>query len=118
MNVEELRTFALSLPEVTEDLPFDEYTLALRLKGKIFGLIALEKTSSINLKCDPERAIELREQYPEITPGYHMNKLHWNTLACETLPRKLVEELILHSYELILKSLPKKIQAEVPAINR
>jgi predicted DNA-binding protein (MmcQ/YjbR family) len=114
MNVEQVREFCLSLPCATEDFPFDETVLAVRVNRKIFTLIPLNSNGRMNLKCDPERAIELREQYdPLILPGYHMNKKMWNTIDFESLPEKLVKELIMHSWELIVASLPKKEQAEI-----
>jgi len=109
MNVETTREYCLSLPHVTEDTPFGEDTLVFRLKGKIFALMGIEQASTINLKCEPERAVSLREHYPErILPGYHMNKTHWNTVVYTRLPDALVQELIRHSYERIKSSLPKK----------
>lgn len=114
MNVEEARQFCIAKRGVTEGFPFDEVTLVLKVGGKMFALISLDKEPSINLKCDPERAIELRERYEEILPGYHMNKKHWNTLMLEgNLPDSLVVEMITHSYELVLASLPRKVQEEV-----
>jgi predicted DNA-binding protein (MmcQ/YjbR family) len=110
MNVEAIREFGLSLKGTTEDMPFGEGTLVLRVMGKIFTLISLDtETARANLKCDPERAIELREQYPEsITPGFHMNKQHWNTVQFEAdLDDRLLRELIVHSYETVIKTLKK-----------
>jgi predicted DNA-binding protein (MmcQ/YjbR family) len=111
MNVEQVRLYCLSLPIVTEDLPFGPQTLALRIGGKIFALLPIDNPGSINLKCDPERSIELREEFPQITPGYHMNKKWWNTVHYEDLPTKMVEELICHSYSLVLGTLTKKERA-------
>jgi predicted DNA-binding protein (MmcQ/YjbR family) len=102
------RNACLQQPGVTEDLPFDAHTLAFRVGGKIFALLALdEQPLRLNLKCDPARAIELREQYPgQILPGYHMNKRHWNTLVLdEALPAALVRALIAHSYQLVYQKL-------------
>lgn len=113
MNVEEIRAFCLELKHTTEDFPFDAVTLALRVDKKIFALIPLEKVGQMNLKCDPERAIELREQYEAIKPGYHMNKQQWNTVHFDQLKSSLVKELIKHSYNLILSSLSKKRQKEL-----
>ena len=110
MNIEEVRAYCLALPFVTEDFPFDEHTLVLRIGNKIFALIPLEKGGQINLKCDPERAITLREEYSEIVPGYHMSKSNWNTIHFESLPNKLMHELIKHSYDLIYKSLTRKVR--------
>lgn len=113
MYVDEVRAFALSLPSVTEDFPFDEETLALRIGGKIFALMPLEKSGKINLKCDPERAILLREEYEAIQPGYHMNKKMWNTVDFSQIPPKLTRELIEHSYTLVRDSLSRKIRTEL-----
>lgn len=115
MHVEQLRKYCLSLPHVTESFPFDEYTLVFKVgnedKNKMFAIIPLEKETQINLKCDPERSQELREEWEEIQPGWHMNKTHWNTVLCTgRLDRRLIEELIHHSYELILASLPRKVR--------
>ena len=109
MLLAEIRTHCLAKKHVTESLPFDEYTPVFKVYGKIFLLMSLDYPVSINLKCDPERAISLRETYNEITPGYHMNKNHWNTLQLEgNLRNNLIIELIDHSYDLVVKSLPKK----------
>lgn len=114
MNVEEVRSVCIAGKGVTEGFPFDETTLVLKVGGKIFALINLDRNPSVNLKCDPERSIDLRERYEAIIPGYHMNKLHWNTLILDgSLPERLVAELIKHSYDLVLASLPKKTQEEV-----
>jgi predicted DNA-binding protein (MmcQ/YjbR family) len=109
MNIETLRDFCIGLPGCTEDFPFDESTLVFRVGNKIFLLTDVDEGRSFNAKCDPERAIELRELQPDaILPGYHMNKQHWNTVLLEAnLDERLLRELISHSYELIRKSLPK-----------
>ncbi|WP_373734726.1 MmcQ/YjbR family DNA-binding protein [Bacteroides heparinolyticus] len=112
MNLEELRTYCLSLPKVTEDTPFGENFLVFRIYGKIFALTDMDSVPSyVNLKCDPDKAVELREEYTEITAGYHMNKKHWNTLQIEKLPSGLIQELIRHSYEEVLKKVPKRLLA-------
>jgi len=114
MNIEELRDYCLDKPGTTEGLPFGEETLVFKVGGKIFLLIGLEQATSFNAKCDPERAIELRDQYHEIIPGYHMNKKHWNTVNMDgELKPALIRELIDHSYELVLKSLPKKLRESI-----
>jgi len=111
MNIEDLRDYCLSKPGTTEGMPFGEQTLVFKVGGKIFLLIGLEKANRFNVKCDPERAIELREQHHEIIPGFHMNKKHWNTVYLDGgLTSVLIRELIDHSYELVLKSLPKNLQ--------
>ena len=102
MNIEELRDYCLSLPGAGEDFPFDETTLAFKVKGKIFALTDLEPPLSVNLKCDPELAIELREHYPAVVPGYHMNKKHWNTVHIDgSVGDDLLKEWILMSFKLV-----------------
>lgn len=113
MNIEALRTYCLSKKGVTEDFPFDADTLVFKVMGKLFALVPLERWERgekiINLKCDPEYALELRAEYKSIYPGYHMNKKHWNTVntSSGTLPPDLIRKLIDHSYELVVEKLPK-----------
>lgn len=119
MNIEELRTYCLSKPGVSEEFPFDNDTLVFKLMGKIFVLTSLKNWEAaapkMNLKCKPERAIELRETYPEqIFPGYHMNKKHWNTvLINQGLEDKCTLELIDHSYECVRDNLPKRMRNQL-----
>ncbi len=116
MNIEEFRTYCLAKKSVTESFPFDKETLVFKVMGKVFALTGLEyNPAKANLKCDPERSIELREQFPDqIYPGYHMDKKHWNTVEIEgNLPPALIVELIDHSYDLVVKGLTKKLQAEL-----
>lgn len=116
MNIEEFRDYCLSKKGVTESFPFDEVTLVFKVMGKIFSICPLEQLpSQVNLKCDPERAVELREEYDGIImPGYHMNKIHWNTVEIENnIPNGILIELIDHSYDLIVKKLPKKLKEEL-----
>lgn len=110
MDIETLRTYCLSKKAVTEDFPFGEDTLVFRVMNKIFLLISLSSNPlQFNAKCDPDKAIELREQYDAVQPGYHMNKKHWNTTILDgSLSTSLVKEMIDDSYALIVKSLPKK----------
>ena len=110
MNLEELREYCLSLPHVTEDMPFDEDILVFRICNRIFVLTSLESLPlRVSLKCNPERAIALREQYPDkIVAGYHLNKKHWNTVLLESLPLTLIKEMIQHSYDQVLAKVPKK----------
>ena len=110
MNLEELREYCLSLTHATEDMPFDEDILVFRICNRIFALTSLEtRPLFVSLKCDPERAVELREQYPDkIVAGYHLNKKHWNTVSLEELPLTLIKEMIQHSYEQVLAKVPKK----------
>jgi predicted DNA-binding protein (MmcQ/YjbR family) len=117
MNLDAVRNYCLSLPHVTEDTPFDEDTLAFRVGNKIFGLTSINDFEYINLKCDPERAVELRDQYDGIKPGFHMNKKHWNSVYPGLgIKPDLLKELIKHSYDLIYKSLPKKIREELGSL--
>ena len=118
MNLETYYEYCLSKKGVTEHFPFDEDTLVFKVGGKMFALSSLlqwEKgTPSVNLKCDPERAQELRAEYDAIQPGFHMSKIHWNTIAVnQDVPDALLKELIDHSYDLVFKSLTKKIQMEI-----
>ncbi len=114
MNIEELREYCISKKGVTEGFPFDEVTLVFKVGGKMFALTNLDGEPSVNLKCNPEKAVELREQYSAIIPGYHMSKLHWNTVYMDrSLPENLIKELIDLSYELVLASLPKAKRNEV-----
>lgn len=114
MDIQEFRDYCLAKHAVTEGFPFGEGTLVFKVAGKMFALCGVDKFDFVNLKCDPERAIQLREEYPAIQPGYHMHKQQWNSVYMDgSLPRKLVIELINHSYELVVKSLPKKVQAEL-----
>ncbi len=115
MDIEQIRSTAAQFQGYTEDFPFDNVTLALRVGNKIFALVALDETPiRINLKCHPERSPELRAAYPHaILPGFHQNKLHWNTLVLDgSLPPALVRELLEISYTLVRSSLTKKQRAE------
>ncbi|HVS92070.1 MAG TPA: MmcQ/YjbR family DNA-binding protein [Mucilaginibacter sp.] len=114
MSIEEIRDYCLAKPGVTEDLPFGEDTLVFRIGEKLFLLTSISTGTQFNVKCDPEWAIELRERYSEVRPGYHMNKKHWNTVHTDgSLSRSQICGMIDHSYELVLKSLPKKVQDEI-----
>jgi len=115
MNIEEFREYCLSKKGTTEDTPFDEVTLCLRVMNKIFAITGMDNPIfQVNLKCDPDRSIELREEYPDdILPGWHMSKKHWNTVNFETgLDTKLLLELVDHSYDLVVSKL-KKADKEV-----
>ncbi|WP_350284706.1 MmcQ/YjbR family DNA-binding protein [uncultured Croceitalea sp.] len=114
MNVEQFRTYCLDKKHVTEEFPFDEHTLVFKVMGKMFALVPLERLpAQANLKCDPERALELRETYDgQIIAGYHMSKVHWNTLYMEQLDPMLIKELIEHSYDLVVAKLPKKLRSQ------
>lgn len=114
MNITFFRDYCLAKEGATEDTPFDETTLCFKVGGKIFAIIDIELFDSVNLKCDPERAIELREKYEGIVPGFHMHKKHWNTVYLNgTVSDKLILDLVDHSYELIVNSLPRKIKEEI-----
>ncbi|HSQ47184.1 MAG TPA: MmcQ/YjbR family DNA-binding protein [Lutibacter sp.] len=114
MNIEEFREYCLSKNHVTESFPFDEETLVFKVAGKMFALAGLEHhPATVSLKCDPEKALELREEYDEIMPGYHMNKTHWNSVIIDgNLSNKLIRELIDDSYSLVVKGLTKKQQKD------
>ena len=109
MDIVELRDYCMSKPNVSESLPFDEDTLVFKVNGKMFALTNLTGDLFINLKCDPEKAINLREVYPAVEPGYHMNKKHWNTIWIDgSIPSGLIEEWVDHSYELVSKVKTRK----------
>ncbi|MCX6256486.1 MAG: MmcQ/YjbR family DNA-binding protein [Bacteroidia bacterium] len=111
MNIESLREYCLSKMAVSEDFPFDETTLVFKVGGKMFLLTDLSGDLSISVKCDPEMAISLREQYPSVIPAYHMNKAHWNTIYIDgSVPDKLLFDWINHSYDLVVSGLPLRIR--------
>jgi predicted DNA-binding protein (MmcQ/YjbR family) len=109
MNTEEIREYCLSKPAVTEGFPFNDTALVFKVAGKMFALLDLsEDQRGISLKCDPELAIELRERHPEVTPAWHFNKKHWNTINITgSITDQQLMEWIDHSYELVVRSLPK-----------
>lgn len=115
MDFDLLREYCLAKAGTTEELPFGPDVLVFKVMGKMFGAIGLEEEEPrVNLKCDPERSVLLREEYPDIIPGWHMNKKHWNTVYLQReLPLSLINELIDHSYELVVASLPKKLKEEL-----
>ena len=118
MDVEAIRAYCLSKKGTSEGFPFDNTTLVIKVGGKIFILISLDGDPSMNLKCDPDRAIDLREANPAIIPGYHMNKKHWNTVVLDgSLSKNLLMEMIDHSYNLILQSLSSKLRLEIQQYN-
>ncbi|MEJ6793935.1 MAG: MmcQ/YjbR family DNA-binding protein [Flavobacteriales bacterium] len=111
MMIDVLREHCLAKKEVSESFPFDENTLVFKVYDKMFALISLEREPlQMNLKCDPEKAIELREEYYQVIPGYHSNKKHWNTIVLENISVEFVKKWIDHSYELVWQKLPKKIK--------
>jgi predicted DNA-binding protein (MmcQ/YjbR family) len=114
VNIESFRAFCLSKAGVSEEFPFGEDVLVFKVKGKVFALTSLQTFGSINLKCDPEIAIELRERYEAVLPGYHMNKKHWNTILMDgSLPDKLVQQWVDDSYNLVVNSLKKTGQVKL-----
>ncbi|NQX83037.1 MAG: MmcQ/YjbR family DNA-binding protein [Flavobacteriaceae bacterium] len=113
-NIEVFREYCISKPHVTESFPFDNSTLVFKVCNKMFALTNLDKHPfSANLKCDPELAVELRETYPDIIPGWHMNKKHWNTLVLDAeLPEEFIKIQLDNSYDLVVASLTKKLRKE------
>ncbi len=113
MNVESLREYCLSLPLATEDFPFDETTLVFRVVGKIFAMLDLERPDVVSLKCNPDYALQLREEHPEISGAWHMNKKYWNQVNLSGhLEDELVQGLVRHSYVEVVKKLTRKERAE------
>lgn len=115
MNIEDFRDYCLAKKGVTESFPFDEKTLVFKVMGKMFALSGLERVpSQVNLKCEPDRSVELRAHYDgRVLPGYHMSKLHWNTVLIDAgLPNALIRELIDHSYDLVVAGLTKKVRQQ------
>lgn len=114
MNIGQFRQLCIEKPGATEETPFGPHTLVFKVGGKIFALTDLDTFESVSLKCDPGRAVELREEHEAIIPGYHMNKKHWNTLRMDGSMRDaLVRELLDHSYSLVRASLPRSVQARL-----
>ncbi|WP_034041775.1 MmcQ/YjbR family DNA-binding protein [Wocania ichthyoenteri] len=119
MNIEQLREYCLSKKGTSEGFPFDENVLVFKVLGKMFVLTGLDSwekgEAAVNLKADPDYSEELRAEYSSIRPGYHMSKKHWNTLYIDEgeLETKLVLELINHSYDMVVKTLPKKLREQL-----
>ncbi|MDD3080276.1 MAG: MmcQ/YjbR family DNA-binding protein [Paludibacter sp.] len=115
MNYEDLREYCLNLKGVTESFPFDEFSLVLKVQGKMFALIPLDNPETqIALKCDPERALQLRDEFNAITPAHHFNKKHWNSVRVDpTISVDFMQELIRHSYDLVVSGLTKKLKEEL-----
>ena len=114
MNIEELREYCMSKKGTTEAFPFDETTLVFKVMGKIFALTDIDGDLSINLKCDPEKAIELRERFSCVFPGYHMNKIHWNTILIDgRVSDNQIKLWVDDSYDLIIAKLTKKQKEEL-----
>ena len=113
MNIEEFRDYCILQKGVTEELPFGPDTLVFKVLGKIFALTSLDsETFRVNLKCDPDFALELREDFDYITGAFHMNKKHWNTVDCELSSTKQLKELTIHSYDLVVSGFTKKQKEE------
>lgn len=109
LNTEFIREYCIAKPSVTEGFPFGGDILVFKVQQKIFLILSLDETQTFNVKCDPEQALIYRANFPEITPGYHMNKQHWNTVSFNgNLPNSLITEMIDHSYQLVFNNLPKK----------
>ncbi len=114
MTLEDLQAYCAKKKGVSWDTPFGPDVLVFRVMGKMFALAPISVFDTVNLKCDPERAIELRERYEGISPGYHMNKQHWNTVdVTGSVPQKLIRELVDHSYDLVRDSLPRKVREDM-----
>jgi len=114
MNIEEYCDYCLKKPGVTDEFPFGPDTLVFKVMGKMFALSGVDEFSGMNLKCDPEMAIRLREEFDAVKPGYHMNKNHWNTVEINAdASDKKIYEWIDHSYNLVVKSLTKKLRDEL-----
>lgn len=115
MNYEDLREYCLSLKGVTENFPFDEFSLVMKVQGKMFALLPLDNPETqIALKCDPERAVQLRDEYEAIRPAYHFNKKHWNSVFVHSsINKEFMCELITHSYDLVVTGLSKKLKEEL-----
>jgi len=109
MDLAQFREYCLSKPRATEGTPFGPDVLVFKVRGKMFALAALEEVPiTVNLKCEPDLALELRDRYQQVQPGYHMNKKHWNTVEIESgIPDAEVRRMIDHSYQLVIKGLPK-----------
>ncbi len=118
MNIEELREYCLKKPVVTEGFPFDETTLVFKVAGKMFALTDLEGEFTINLKCDPELAVELREKYMCVLPGFHMNKKYWNTIVVDgSADDNIIREWIDHSYLKVVEGMPKKVMDKISLLS-
>ena len=115
MNIETFRESCLSKPAATEGTPFGPEDIVFKVESKVFAIAALEEVPPcVNLKCDPDRALELRDRYEQVVPGYHMNKKHWNTIELDgVIPEREIRNMIDHSYDLVVRSLPKAKRAKL-----
>jgi len=117
MDIENVRVYCLSKPGTSESLPFDDTTLVFKVMNKMYCLLNMEPPFSINLKCEPGKAIELREQFEDVQPGYHMNKKHWNSVEVDgSVPENLLKQWIDESYNIVVSGLTKKLQKELGKI--
>ena len=116
MQADSFREYCLSKPGATEDTPFGPENLVFKVAGKMFALLALDEIpATAKLKCDPDRALELRDRYEQVRPGYHMNKKHWNTVEIGSgIPDAELRKMIDHSYGLVVAALPKAARARLP----
>jgi predicted DNA-binding protein (MmcQ/YjbR family) len=113
LNLDELRDHCLEMTAVSESFPFDASTLVFKVAGKMFALCNVDHFTSVNLKCDPEQALELRERFAAVAPGWHMNKVHWNTVAVDSdASREAILKWVDDSYALVVASLPRKARME------
>ena len=114
MDIEGFREYCISKKGVTEGMPFDDQVLVFKVMGKMFALTDLDQFESVNLKCDPDQALELREKYPAVQSGYHMNKQHWNTVTMDgSIANPMIKQWIDDSYNLVVTKLPKPLQEEL-----
>lgn len=114
MNIETFRNHCIVKPGVTEEFPFDNQTLVYKVGGRMFALTNIDQFRSINLKCDPILAIDLRERYPSVSPGFHMNKKHWNTVQMDgSISDLIIIKWIDHSYDLVYNGLPRNIKEKI-----
>ena len=118
MDILEVHEYCLSLPFATEDMPFGDDVVTLRVGGKIFAMLNLVDTTRVSLKCDPDYAEKLREHYEAIRPAWHMNKRHWNDVGlAAAVPSPLLRSLIRHSYNCVARGLPRAIRDTVPPLS-
>ena len=114
MNIEDFRDYCLQKKGALEDFPFGDNVLVMKVMGKIFGMANLDGPLTLNLKCDPEKSVELREQFPCIRSGYHMDKKHWNTIDIDgSVPDRTLKDWIDHSYDMVVAKFPRKLKEEL-----
>lgn len=119
MDPTDLRDALMNFPAVTEEEPFGPGTIVYKVLGKMYALSAYETPLTLNLKCDPTRALELRHEYDVVNPGFHMNKKHWNTVTIDgSIPQELLLEMIQHSYDLVILGMPKKDRERVKEMSK